>query len=220
MKVCTDACILGSYTAQFIKREQARTNNILDIGSGTGVLSLMLAQQCRAKIDAVEIDREACEQTNSNFQKSPWQEKLECYNVDIRQFYPPNKYDLIICNPPFYEEDLKSSDKKKNLAKHNSGLALKELIAIVTQLLSQEGYFAILLPFQRIREFRKLLEEMDFYIKIELVIRHSVKHDPFRGVLIFSRKEVDLIKEELIIHEEDSYSAKFICLLKPYYLYL
>jgi len=111
MKVCTDACLFGAYMANELQQQQV--NSILDIGSGTGVLSLMLAQKTMAAIDAVEIDEAAFTQAAANISESPFGKKITIFNADILQFHPGKKYQSIITNPPFFEGDLQSGDEKK-----------------------------------------------------------------------------------------------------------
>ena len=100
MKVCTDACLFGAFVANEI--QDKTINHILDIGAGTGLLSLMLAQKSNAAIDAVEIDKSTYEQAEENISQSSWKEKITVYNSGIADFYSNYKYDLIISNPPFF----------------------------------------------------------------------------------------------------------------------
>src|SRR4051794_22993532 len=100
MKVCTDACIFGAFVARQIANRNLAVSNILDIGTGTGLLSLMLAQKMTAAIDAIEIDKAAFEQAKQNFEQSPWKSRLTIINTDARHFNPGNKFDCIISNPP------------------------------------------------------------------------------------------------------------------------
>ena len=151
MKVCTDACLFGAYVADQVKTKAA--NNILDIGTGTGLLSLMLAQRVPALIDAVEIDEAAYQQAKENFEQSPWKERLFAFNTDVTKFETEKKYDCIISNPPFFENDLKSNDSNKNNAKHDTSLSLDKLLQVVKKLLNDDGIFAVLLPYHRVEYF-------------------------------------------------------------------
>ncbi|MEO8711563.1 MAG: methyltransferase, partial [Parafilimonas sp.] len=153
MKVCTDACLFGAWAAH---NPQLEASNILDIGTGTGLLSLIYAQKnMHASIDAIEIDEAAVQQARENFEASIWKERLHVYNTSIQQFATSSnkKYDVIICNPPFYENDLKSENKQRNLALHSDALTLEELISDVDLLLGDDGSFFVLLPFHRTKYF-------------------------------------------------------------------
>jgi tRNA1Val (adenine37-N6)-methyltransferase len=216
MKVCTDACIFGSWIAAY----QLHANNCLDIGTGTGLLSLMYTQKnANAIIDAVEIEREAYEQARENFVDSKWNHRLHVFNEDIKAFAPAKKYDLIISNPPFYENDLLSEEKEKNIAKHSAGLNFKDLINCIKDLLKEDGYFTVLLPYHRLDDFIKLADENNFFLKEKVLIRQTPKHNFFRGILLFSSRRADVKISELIIKDQEgSYSDEFIAILKDYYL--
>ena len=129
MKVCTDSCLFGAWVASLIEKKEINPETILDIGTGTGLLSLMLAQKTNAGIDAVEIDSNAFEQAKENILFSPWKDQIKIFNADIKQWNAPTKYDLIISNPPFYENDLLPEDDGKNISKHSAALNLEELFA-------------------------------------------------------------------------------------------
>ncbi|HUS02889.1 MAG TPA: methyltransferase, partial [Chitinophagaceae bacterium] len=133
MKVCTDACLLGSLLPVTSKNAEP-INRVLDIGTGTGLLSLMYAQRnIHAVIDAVEIEEDSFKQANENFIRSKWNDRIKIFYTDIRKFAPAKKYDLIITNPPFYENELLSTEKNKNIAKHDEGLTFRDLTGIITK---------------------------------------------------------------------------------------
>lgn len=223
MKVCTDACLFGAWVGAAINNEQLIINNALDIGTGTGLLSLMLAQKTNAVIDAVEIDELAATQAQLNFQDSQWIERLNIYNSPIQDFNASasQQYDLIISNPPFFENDLKSSNNKRNLALHDDALMLDELIIIAKKLLKQPGIFAVLLPYQRMEYFMKLAVNEGLYILKQALVKQTQVHDYFRCMLLLKPHTCELITEEIIIQNEmRKYTAAFISLLKDYYLNL
>lgn len=219
MKVCTDACLFGAYVADLVKTKAA--SNILDIGAGTGLLSLMLAQKVPALIEAVEIDAAAYSQAKENFGQSPWKERLAVFNTSILQFDSDKKYDCIISNPPFFENDLKSSDKNKNAAKHDTTLTLEQLLATVQTLLTDDGSFAVLLPYHRVEECILLAEKNGLHRHKKVLVKQTENHDYFRGILIFHKQASTLFEENIIIkNADDKYSLRFAELLKDYYLYL
>ena len=219
MKVCTDACILGSYAAKLAKNLQI--SSCLDIGTGTGLLSLMLAQDSAIKIDAIDIDKNAVSQAGENFEGSPWSNRLRAIFGDINVYTSPVKYDLIISNPPFYEDDLLSPHTSKNIAKHHGALRLQQLIDAIDLNLSPSGYFFVLLPFKRVTEFEEMSRQKNFFLHRKLLIRNSPLHPWYRAILFFARLEDKLMVEELVIRDKgNNYSDDFISLLKNYYLHL
>jgi tRNA1Val (adenine37-N6)-methyltransferase len=213
MKVCTDACLFGAWVA-------SRTNphKILDIGTGTGLLSLMMAQKTNALIDAVEIDKNAAEQALENFNLSPWRDRLQVVNLPIQEFNGTN-YDLIISNPPFFNNDLKSTDTKRNIAMHSEALSLEELVTVAQKTLAENSMFAVLLPFNRAAYFENLIKENQLFIIEKLVVNQTPAHQPFRACYLISTEKSETTESTVIIkNKDDQYTEKFIELLKDYYL--
>ena len=221
MKVCTDACLFGAYTANTIQHSASGIQHILDIGTGTGLLSLMLAQKINSIIDAVEIDEAAYQQAKENFKASPWASRLNVFNTDILHYTTGKKYDCIISNPPFFEDDLKSVDEGKNIAKHDNALTLTRLLAVINEHLATNGLFAVLLPFHRVDHFEKESLAHGYHLIQKALIKHTVTHPYFRGILIFSKKIVATKTTEIIIKDESGvYTPSFVELLQEYYLNL
>ena len=221
MKVCTDACLFGAYTANTIKHSTSNLQKILDIGSGTGLLSLMLAQQIDAEIDAVEIDRAAFIQAKENFEASHWAFRLHIFNTDILNYTTGKKYDCIISNPPFFEDDLRSDDEARNAARHDTTLTLIQLLSAVNDHLSKEGFFFVLLPFHRVDFFEKESLAYHFHLNNKILIRHTATHPYFRAILVFSKSKLTETTTELIIKNENGvYTEEFVDLLQDYYLNL
>ena len=221
MKVCTDACILGAWVANKIKSGKINASSILDIGAGTGLLSLMLAQKSFAKIDAVEIEKNAFSEAEDNFNQSTWNDRLQVFHLDVKNFTPAEKYDFIICNPPFYEDNLLSPTQNKNVAKHDKALSLNELILVIKNLINSPGSFAVLLPYHRVAYLEKLAHENYFFLKEKLLIKPTLQHRYFRAILLFNRTKDTSVKKELIIKNElGNYSREFVELLKEYYINL
>ena len=221
MKVCTDACLFGAAVADKIYREQNKVSNLLDIGAGTGLLSLLVAQKTTATIDSVEIDEAASQQAGENFDNAPWGERLTILNIDVMDYISEKKYDCIISNPPFYEGDLKSDNTKKNTAKHDTALTLEQLLGVIDQHLAPKGYFAILLPYQRVDYFITIAAAANYSLQEQLLIRHTESHQFFRGILFFSLSATKTITKQLSIKDPiGNYSPEFKHLLKDYYLQL
>jgi tRNA1Val (adenine37-N6)-methyltransferase len=216
MKITTDACLFGAWIAR-----QAATGRVLDIGTGTGLLSLMLAQQQEVLIDAVEIDAAAAEQAAANSASSPWAGRIQVVNDDIRNWHPTQRYDTIITNPPFYETDLKSADAGRNAAHHSSHLSLADLLQAVRNNITAEGRLFLLLPYNRLAAAIDLLMQFGFYCSHQLLVRQTPAHGFFRVMLCCVLQLVETTIEEITITEADrTYTVTFTQLLQPYYLYL
>jgi tRNA1Val (adenine37-N6)-methyltransferase len=220
MKVCTDACLFGAWIAEKARDQKAKVKNVLDIGTGTGLLSLMLAQQTDARIDAVEIDEQAAAQAADNMETSPWKERLQVINGDVRQLHLGRKYDLIISNPPFFENNLKSPDGKRNLALHSESLSLEDLMQVVQKELAEEGSFTILLPYERKDNCIASAAAVGLYPEEIIAVKQSELHGYFRVMLWFNREKQTPITTIIDIREGNDYSAAFVRLLKDYYLHL
>lgn len=218
MKVCTDACLFGS----MLPVVEKEIFHVLDIGTGTGLLSLMLAQRSRtALIDALEIETGASSQAAENFLDSPWADRLNGIHTDALLFNPTHPYDLIISNPPFFEGDLLSGDQNKNSAKHDRSLTLQQLAGRGAEWLAPEGSLALLLPDHRLSEFEEMARLQGLYLQKKIRVRQSPKHDFFRGIMFFKKKQSRLITDEIVIRKNDGeYSEVFKSLLSPYYLNL
>ena len=224
MKVCTDACLFGALAAHYgtFAGPNGQTVNCLEIGTGTGLLSLMIAQKSAAiKIDAVEINTEAAVQAAENITASPWAASIQIFNEDILSFSPAKKYDCIISNPPFFEDDLQSADAAKNTAKHNTSLSLLPLLQVVDSLLTADGFFAMLLPYHRVAYFIEASAKMGLHLSKQILVRQTINHTFFRGILFFSRKKVEPTLNEIVIKDaEHNYTAAFTAALRDYYLFL
>lgn len=220
MKVCTDACLFGAWIGKIADRWQTTDGRGLDIGAGTGLLSLMLAQQTALQIDAIEMDKEAAEQALENFEASPWKERLLVIEGDARLVHLGRKYDLIISNPPFFNNDLKSDDAQRNLALHSRELSFSELMAVIKQHLAPGGKFAVLLPYHRKDEFEKIALREGFAPEEIVSVRQTPAHAYFRVILLFSTVPVSTNQSVITIREGEQYSAVFTGLLKDYYFKL
>jgi len=218
MKVCTDARILGAWFAEKIPSY----STVLDIGSGTGLLMLMLAQKNKALISGIEIDLPSYKQLKENIEQSPWKQRIYIYPGDVRQFAFPEKFDFIISNPPFFENDLPSKLETKNIAKHSKELSLNELMEVIDTNLDKSGSFGLLLPYHRTNYFEELALKHQFHLNEKLSIKQTAKHDFFRSILHFSRNKVQPMEDHILIIQgpDGKYSEEFTELLKDYYLKL
>lgn len=220
MKVCTDACLFGAWIADWVTRSGIPFHHILDIGTGTGLLSLMLAQQCDARVDAVEIDEAAAMQAAENFEASPWAQKCQVINGDIRNLHLGRKYSLIISNPPFFQDDLKSGDKLRNLALHSQELDLGELLNSISKNLDSSGKFAVLLPYHREKVFLEKALPFGYFPEEVVQVKQTPEHSFFRSMLVMADRQTETKISTLIIQHNSMYTADFTVLLKGYYLKL
>ncbi len=218
LKVTTDGCLLGAIaTCPNPKR-------ILDIGTGTGLLALMLAQKYpTAEITGIDVQPEATDLAAKNFASSPWASNLKVVNQRIQEFSTPlvKPFDLIISNPPFFAGHLPNQDSSKALALHNDGLPIKALLEAGSALLTNEGCFWMMYPAYEADQCLKLAEAMDFFLAETWLIYNSQKGSVFRKVMCLKKQQSVVQEQELIIRTTSgTYTNDFIELLKPYYLYL
>lgn len=225
MKVTTDSCLFGAWVAADLKESfQAAPSakaRALDIGAGTGLLSLMIAQQAALPIDAVEVDEAASLQAKENIHASPWCSHIQIAHADIRKF-DKSGYDVIVSNPPFYEDALASPDSAKNMAHHSSVLTLKNLVGLIAEKIHAQGMFYLLLPFSRRAEIKNMLQQNNLYTTALVYVAPDRQH-PFSRVMIKGSAEraAGAASFEMYIRNEDGqYTEEFIRLLSPYYLYL
>jgi len=218
MKVCTDACVLGAWA------DLENAGRILDIGAGTGLLSLMSAQRnAGALIDAVEIDPDAFTQAGENVSKSPFHHRIKLHHADIKHFDPGLKYDVIISNPPFFQDDLKSPDRKKNLAHHARSLDFRALIFVADRLIAPKGTFQVLFPVEEGKKFQQQAENAGWILNRKLTLVHHAGKNPFRLLMAFQKAEINLdpvIENVLYIYENEgvTYHSAFRDLMKDFYL--
>ncbi|OHT46971.1 tRNA1(Val) (adenine(37)-N6)-methyltransferase [Flavobacterium tructae] len=218
MKVGTDGVLLGAWAPI-----NHNPFSVLDIGAGTGIIALMLAQRTNAEqIDALEIDEDAYEEAVENFENSPWGDRLFCFHAGLDEFIeePEDEYDLIVSNPPFYAEDYKSENEQRDLARFQDAMPFEELVEAADLLLSENGILAIILPFKEEEKFIALAKESELYpVKIT-----RVKGTPTavvkRSLLAFSRNETPQPEVDELTIEIDRhvYTPQYIDLTKDFYL--
>lgn len=220
MKVTTDACLFGAWCAEEIKNEELKIKNCLDVGTGSGLLSLMIAQKNDVQIEAVEIDKNAAEQAKENVAQSPFKH-VKIIHQDVLDYKPGKQFDVIVSNPPFYEHELLSVDEQKNMAHHSSRLKFEDLLSKIREMLNAEGAFFLLMPYKRKDDVESLLKRFNLTAHKFVFIKQTEKHEPFRMMIRGKNAvPVSIKEEELTIKEKDSYTGNFRRLLKDYYLYL
>lgn len=222
MKVTTDACLFGAWVASALQGLPNTPDRLLDVGTGTGLLSLMVAQKTRGFIDAVEIDPAAAEQAQENCSASPWKDRISVVPGDVLNRNTGTKYDVILSNPPFYENELRSSHRGKNMAHHDEGLKLGDLFRFIKKQLADDGIFFLLLPAKRDSELEERFSANQLFLQQKIYVQQTPKHQPFRMMIQGSLQKATAVSETIISikNEQDSYTPEFIDLLHDYYLYL
>jgi tRNA1Val (adenine37-N6)-methyltransferase len=214
MKISTDAVLLGSLAAA------AAPNRILDIGTGTGVIALMLAQRFPdAQITAVETDEDAAAQAGENFTDSPFTHRLTLVPCRIQYFSSETKFDLIVSNPPFFPDHLKSKDSKRNRALHTDELSFEELVAKTTQLLSASGTFWVILPPRQMQELELICEKAGLYLNRRIRVRDSIQKPVYREIAAFSTKKSVTPESKIVLKDENmAYTEAYSSLLSGFLL--
>lgn len=216
MKIGTDAVLLGAWASVH------NPFSVLDIGSGTGVIALMLAQRSYAElIDAIEIDENAYEQCVENFENSQWSDRLFCYHASIQEFAEEidDKYELIISNPPFYQDDHKSNNAQRDLARFEDAMPFEHLVICVSKLLSDTGIFSVIIPFKEEEHFIKLASKVDLFPNRILQVKGNPSTKIVRSLIEFSFNKSEIKTEELVIEtSRHQYTQDYINLTKDFYL--
>jgi tRNA1Val (adenine37-N6)-methyltransferase len=217
MKIGTDSVLLGAWAPC---REE---NRILDIGTGSGILALMMAQRnYKTLIDAVEIDTSAAALAFMNVQLSPWSDQVQVFNSSIQEFSTKtqNKYSLIISNPPFFTNSLKAPDRVRNIARHNDTLPVRDLLEITPKLLEANGKAAFIIPANSLENWTYEASKLLLFPLFVTRVKSSVNHNPHRVMVVFTRdKNPDVIDNELSIYiSRDIYTIEYCELTKEFYL--
>jgi tRNA1Val (adenine37-N6)-methyltransferase len=219
MKVGTDGVLLGAW-ADFIK-----PNTILDIGTGTGLIALMLAQRFNnATITALEIDKIACAEADLNFSNSAWNNRLKTVNVDFFKWEGKEKFDLLVCNPPFFANDLKSPDKQRAMARSGTKSGILFLSKVV-EFMHEKSQVNLIIPADQFDDYVQKAETLGLYKLKSLYIIPTPSKPPKRVLLSFgfNSKNQDNIKKNYLIIEKGSrhqYSEEYKSLTKEFYLNL
>ena len=213
MKVGTDGVLLGSWV------NPGNAQLILDIGTGTGLLALMIAQRSEARIDAIDIDEASCMQATENVQSSPWKERINVSCASLQLFEPGKKYDLIIANPPYFIDSYLPDDEGRKIARQaTETLTYEDLLAGSLRLMNADGRLNVILPFKEGNRFREIAMQAGLFNSRYCRI-HSRKDKPVKRLLMeFSRKETITEESDLILHDEGrAYSKQYCNLTEAYF---
>lgn len=217
MKIGTDGVLLGAWASV-----EGKPNTILDIGAGTGIIALMLAQRSHAEsIEAIEIDADAYEQCVANFEGSPWGDRLFCFHAALDELVDDidEPYDLIVSNPPFYSEKVSSGNMARDLARQNSMLPFEELLEAVRQLLSPDGSFAVIIPNKEEANFLNIAQNLGLFPNRITHIKGNPTAPVKRSLLQLSSRKTQLLKNELIIEtQRHQYTAAYQTLVNSFYI--
>ena len=222
MKVTTDACLFGAWAARQIQNRQKQ--QILDIGAGTGLLSLMLAQgKNESVITAIEVNDAAAHECRDNFDRSAFTDRLQLIHADYLPWIPPhNSYDLVVSNPPFHKNQLPSPGSGRRLAHHEVGLPLDSLLAKSYALSKADGELMLLLPQYRENEVKRIARESGWHPWQCVTVFPAENKTAFRQFWCFGKQSAEGTGEATIIikNKEGQYTREFSDYLKEFYLFL
>jgi tRNA1Val (adenine37-N6)-methyltransferase len=216
MKIGTDGVLLGAIAAG------VRCTNVLDIGTGCGLIGLMIAQKQNATIDCIDIDPLSYSDAKTNIENSPWSSRLRLFKTSFQEFtkFSTKKYNLIVCNPPFFHNSLKTSSLKRNTARHSDSLSYKELFDGVAKILDDSGAFLIIFPSSQKSDVNIIIENLELFVNEEYLIRPNPEKDVHRVILSISKKKQPVVKYEFAIETgiRHQYSEEYKILTQDYYL--
>ncbi len=217
MKVGTDGVLLGAWAGN------SPVNSVLDIGTGSGVIALMLAQRLNCDVVGLDIDQGAMEQARENFSNSKWADRLFAVQASFQEYglQAHRKFDLIVSNPPYFSETIKSPDEQRSLARHSDNLSIEVLIANASRLLNHTGRIALVLPFDKRKQLVQSMMKNKLWLHRETIVLPTPDEEPNRILVEMGFKMLPDIKRTIIKIEEKTrhvYHSSFSSLTENYYL--
>ncbi len=213
MKVGTDAVLLGSWV------NCTNSKTILDVGTGCGVIALMLAQRCTASIHAIDIHRPSVIEAEMNFKNSDWNNRLTLQNIAFQQFRNDFRYDLIVSNPPFFRNCLKVNEPARNNARHDDTLPFEALIEAVKLNLADDGIFALVLPVAEFYVFERLAGNSNLFPERRLIVQTRRNKPALRILAEFRTRHRPCTDSSIDIYDENgSFTSAYKMLTKDFYL--
>lgn len=214
MKVGTDGVLLGAWT-----NIQEHAKSALDIGTGTGIIALMLAQRSKAYITAIEIEENAFSQAIDNVENSKWNDRINIIHCSLQNFKPKDKYDVIVSNPPFFHKSMKSNNTAKNIARHSDSLNFDSLIKFTSLYLSKNGNASFIIPYDSKTNFISIAEKYFLYPKKTCVIKGNEKANAKRILIELTHHNSYVEENSMIIElKRHVYTEEYINLTKDFYL--
>ncbi len=216
MKVGTDAVLIGAWL------KALNTKTILDIGTGTGLIALILAQKSNAQIVAIDILEQACKNATENVNNSKWKERIKIIQTSLQEYEPESKFDLIVSNPPFYTADTHSPDQNRAIARHILKMQPEDIITFCQKYLSEKGNCAVIYPVIIAEYFMIIALQNGFYINSILNIKSNYKSEIIRKIIQIGKYKTVLQNHTIAIEKENrhDYTAEYIEMTKDYYLHL
>lgn len=215
MKVGTDGVLLGAWTSV------QHSRRILDIGTGTGLVALMLAQRSQSAITALEIDSQAAVQATENVGRSPWRDRVEVVVADFKQYRPDTQFDVIVSNPPYFVDSMKCPDNQRSIARHNNELTYDDLLCGVSVLLSPDGAFTLVIPTDAADRVKDIAQTYCLYPAQQLDVITKPGGTPKRTLITFTFTQQECRTEELLTEvARHQYSDAYAALTKEYYMKL
>ena len=214
MKINTDSVLIGAWA------DVSNAKKILDIGTGTGIIALMLAQRSNAKIDAIDIDGDSCLQAQLNFEESDWKKRLKAHHSSLQKFSAKEKYDVIISNPPYFPCPNTHKEKKGAQARYTHELSFEELADCVVRLLTNKGSFYVILPIHEGAYFTNVAEKKDLFLTNYVWVKTTHRKKFPKRILMqfeFFKKEIQDDKL-LVIQGDNHYTDDYKAMTKDYFL--
>ena len=216
MKVGTDGVLLGAWV------DISGTQQILDIGTGTGLIALMLAQRCQqALIDAVDINEDACIQARENVERSPWSKHIKVYHCSVQDYATTclKRYALLVSNPPFFENAYKAQELARTVARHSDSLQQVDILQVAQQLLCEDGRLAVIYPPETANIFHKKAEAFGFFCNRKLCVKTTLASQTKRILMELSKSKSQYQKTTITLEAaRHVYTSEFIALIKDFYL--
>lgn len=197
MKVTTDSILLGAWA------DVSGAQRMLDIGTGSGILAMLIAQKSIGTIDAIDVSEQACRLAKKNFQQSKWRERLHVYHLSAQAYYCTDEYDVIISNPPYFTNSLQAPDSHRNLARHMVELSYRELTEAVQRMLKKDGKFYVSIPAISSREFKREANNSGLYVTRQLMVQSTAAKTAYLYLLCLEKMAKETECDTLIIQTKN-----------------